>query len=120
MLPILILSLACSESDPRADVPAPTGAAPEALRLLLREPLQTPVTRLDRLQARIDSSCAVVVDPTDPAGCDTDSTCIAMAFSATNGVWALEAMATVGTLPASHRCEGAGPLAPLPEGSRPG
>lgn len=116
MIPILLLSLACSESDPGVAVPAPTRADPEALRPLLRETLQTPITRLDRLLARVDDGCAVVVDPVDPAGCHPDSTCIAMAFSATDGVWALEALATVGTLPASHRCTDAGPLSPLPGG----
>jgi len=119
MIPLLLLTLAYSERDPSVEVPAPTRADPAALRPLLRGTLQTPVTRLDRFLARVDAACAVVVDPVDPAGCDPESTCIAMAFSATDGVWALEALATAGTLPASHRCTDAGSLSPLPGGSTP-
>ena len=66
-----------------------------------------PATRVARLDARVGPDCAVVVDPTDPVRCDPSDTCIAIAFSATDGLWFIEALGTAEpcrpSTPASER-----------------
>ena len=112
MLPLLLSVLACSDA-PTVDA---VGAAadPAALGRMLTRDLGMPATRVARLDARVGPDCAVVVDPTDPVRCDPSDTCIAIAFSATDGLWFIEALGTAGTLPSEHACIGAAPIPSLP------
>jgi hypothetical protein len=112
----MLLLMACADDGPPAPVAPVVATDPAGLTRLLTDDLRMPAARLSRLQARIGPACAVVVDPADPAGCDVDADCVAMAFSADEGHWNLRAMATTGTLPATLRCADGDDLAPLPGG----
>jgi hypothetical protein len=111
MLPALLL-LACV-NEPTPDVSAPVGPPPGALLSVLQSDLGLSHAVVKRLRAKTTTTCALVVDPEDPAGCTTEATCRAWAFTATDAAWKPAAIGTVDGLPTDRRCDEAGPLAPL-------
>lgn len=110
------LLLAACVNEPAPAVTEPAGPPPGALLSVLQDELGLSHAVVKRLQARSTRTCAVVVDPEDPAGCEAAATCRTWAFAADGAAWRPAAIGTLGGLPADQRCADAGALGPLAGG----
>ena len=109
LLAFLLTACSVSETPSRA-----VHADPDGILAMLAGPLAVPESRIDRMQARIGPTCALVIDPADPTGCDPETTCMATAFASDAGAWRVVAMAAAGRVPDDHQCREGRRLQALP------